>query len=94
MEIISKNSNIFSTFNTVKRINLLFTKIDKKLKMQAAKKIKQFKRYAIYFEEWIRAKIARAKNFTRGIFDTDGLLEILEPEEVINIVNAYKNLQP
>ena len=94
LDSVSKHRLSYITFNTVKRFKVLFNKIDKKILMQAAKKLKQLKRYAIYFEEHIRDRIALARTLSNDNIDSAGFLDILRPQEVIEILDTYKKLQP
>ena len=93
IEKISDNKTIERSFYFVKKAKALMGRLSKTKKMKAAKRIKQFKRYTLYFEEEVRHKIARDTTI-KGTFENDGFFEILGEDDVIDIVEVYKKLLP
>ena len=85
------------TFMTVGKLKIMLSKISKTKKKEAAMRVKQLKRYAMYFEESVRLKIActeKDRSKGRGTFEKEGFFEILDEKEIIDIVSVYKKLSP
>jgi hypothetical protein len=92
-KVVREKPVIENTFNTVKRLKELFHRISKTKKMNAAKRLKQLKRYVIYFEENLRDKLTQDAS-KRETFEQEGFFEVLDEDEIISIVDAHKKLLP
>jgi len=69
------------SFLVVKKVEVLFSLVDKAKKIRAAKFIKAFQRCVCNFEENFRATKA-------------GFLDVLTPDEARDIVHLHKQLSP
>jgi hypothetical protein len=86
--MILQNKTTKQSFITVKRINLLTSKIDKDARYKAARFVKSFKRCVYNTEDTYRVNINTAANHGKGFLD------IMGQEDTIEVVNLHKNLQP
>ncbi|CAI2381037.1 unnamed protein product [Moneuplotes crassus] len=97
MESLKKFPVAEATYKTVRKIQKLLGFISMEKKKEAAKRVKQLKRYAMYFEEHLRRSIGsndKQGKRSLGTFEKESFFEVNDEKDIIEIVHVYQKLIP